>query len=80
MISFGGLVCFAFMILFVEWKTNLGAGISMAIFGMAQYGAMTATNICTLLISQHKAEKWIILINGSFSIGALISPQIIRIH
>lgn len=52
----------------------------MIAFGVGQYFCFVSCNICVLLISQNKAEKWIILINASFGVGALISPQLIRIQ
>lgn len=51
----GGTLILIFLVVFVEWKTSIGAGISMAIFGTGQYLTFASVNICVFLVAQHKA-------------------------
>ena len=50
----------------------------MIIIGGSSNGVLTASNFCLLHVTQKKSQMWINLAFGIYGIGALVSPQIIR--
>ena len=75
----GSAAILVFLVVFVEWKSSLGAAISMAVFGTGQYLTFASGNICIFLVAQHRSEKLMIIINAFFGVGALLVPQIMRL-
>jgi hypothetical protein len=75
----GSAAISVFLVVFVEWKSSLGAAISMAVFGTGQYFIFASGNICIFLVAQHRSEKLMITIHAFFGVGALLVPQIMRL-
>lgn len=47
--------------------------------GGRHYAILTETNSCLLLVAQERAGSWMPLAHGMFGMGALISPQLLRL-
>lgn len=51
----------------------------MMVMGGGHYAILTETNSCLLLVAQERAGSWMPLAHGMFGMGALISPQLLRL-
>lgn len=74
----GAILNAIFAVVFIKCKTDIWAGISMAVFDGAHYAILTACNVCILAICQQEASRYLTLVNAVFGVGALVSPLIVR--
>jgi hypothetical protein len=52
--------------------------IAMGVLGGSNYCMSTTLNICLLIISKHKAGTWISISHGTYGVGSLLAPQLVR--
>lgn len=76
---FAGLMTFVFTIIFEHWRSDVGIGLCMGVFGGGQFLTFTSTSIGIFVLYRETAGNKIVLTSTLFGIGGLVSPLVIKV-